>query len=237
MAFSGMFEVGPPTFWGWTKGVKSGRIKVVCIKFKIMNQEEIKKFLKSFSSKRERTIVIVDFGNVEKWKNSLKWQIGIKELAQLVKNFSSGKEFLRRFYYGADYGPNEKSDNIVEWSKSILEKAKMNRFKVVDKRVKYIHNLNNKFGFDKKCDFDVDMAIDLIKEQDNYDTIVLFSGDGDIMCAIRYLKEKYNKSCIVFGARDHIGREVFDAKADGIIDDIFYAEDFEYRLNMRRFRR
>jgi uncharacterized LabA/DUF88 family protein len=200
-----------------------------------MNQKEVKKFLESFIPKRERTIVIVDFGNVEKWKNSLNWQVGIKQLAQLAKNFSYGKQFLRRFYYGADYGPDEKSQNIVNWSKAILDKAEMNRFEVVDKRVKYIHNPNNKLGFDKKCDFDVDIAIDLIKERDNYDTIVLFSGDGDLMCAIRYLKEIYGKSCIVFGARDHIGREVFDAKNDGVIDDIFYAEDFEYRLNMRRF--
>jgi len=202
-----------------------------------MDQKEIKKFLDSFIPKRERTIAIVDFGNVEKWKNSLKWQIGIKELAQLVKNFSYGKEFLRRFYYGADYGPDEKSQNITKWSRLILDKARMNRFEVIDKRVKYIHNPNNKLGFDKKCDFDVDIAIDLIKERDNYDTIVLFSGDGDLMCAIRYLKEVYGKSCIIFGARDHIGREVFDAKNDGAVDDIFYAEDFEYRLNMRRFRR
>lgn len=186
-----------------------------------MDHQGIKKFLDSFLSKRNRTIVIVDFGNVEKWKNGLKWQIGIKELSQLVKNFSYGKEFLRRFYYGADYGPDEKSQEIVGWSKAILEKARMNRFKVVDKRVKYIYDPNNKLGFDKKCDLDVEMTIDLIKERDNYDTIVLFSGDGDLMCAIRYLKEVYKKSCIVFGARDHIGREVFDAKTDGIVDDIF----------------
>ncbi len=200
-----------------------------------MDKEEIKKFLESFTLKRERTIVIVDFGNVEKWKNSLKWRIGIKELARLVKNFSYGKEFLRRFYYGADYGPNEKSQDIIEWSRVILDKARMNRFEVVDKRVKYIHNPNNKLGFDKKCDLDVEITIDLIKERGNYDTIVLFSGDGDLMYAIRYLKEVYEKSCIVFGARDHIGREIFDAKNDGVINDIFYAEDFEYRLNMSRF--
>ena len=84
-----------------------------------MNQKDVKKFLESFVSKRERAIVIVDFGNVEKWKNSLKWKVGIKELARLVKNFSYGKEFLRRFYYGADYGPNEKSQDIVEWSRAI----------------------------------------------------------------------------------------------------------------------
>lgn len=200
-----------------------------------MNKEEIKKLLDSFQQKQERTIVIVDFGNVEKWKNSLNWSVGIKELANLVKNFSSGKQFLRRFYYGADYGRNEKSQIMTEWCRAIFEKAKMNRFEIIDKRVKYIHNPNNRYGFDKKCDLDVEITIDLIKERDNYDMIILFSGDGDLMCTIKYLKEAYNKSCIVFGARDHIGREVFDAKADNIISDILYIQDFEYRLNISRF--
>jgi len=202
-----------------------------------MNQSEIKDFLDNSKEKQERTIVIVDFGNVEKWKNTLKWRVGIRELGVLVKNFSIGKKFLRRFYYGSDYGKDEKSQTISLWSEKILSSANMSGFKVVTKRVKYIHNLNNKFGFDKKCDLDVEMTVDLIKERDNYDNIILFSGDGDLMCAIRYLKEEYNKTCFVFGARGHIGREIFDMKNEGIVNDVLFADDFEYRLNMDRFRR
>jgi uncharacterized LabA/DUF88 family protein len=100
-----------------------------------------------------------------------------------------------------------------------------------------MHSHNNKTGFEKKCDLDVEMAVDLIRERDNYDTIVLFSGDGDLMYAVRYLKEKFEKHCIIFGVRDHIGREIFDAKNDGIVDDVLFAEDFEYRLNKDRFKR
>jgi len=74
----------------------------------------------------------------------------------------------------------------------------------------------------------------LIRERDNYDNIVLFSGDGDLMYAVRYLNAEFGKKCYVFGARDHIGREVFDAKKDGIVTSIFFTEDFEYRLNMDR---
>jgi uncharacterized LabA/DUF88 family protein len=199
-----------------------------------VNQEEIKKFLDLLETNKDKTIVIVDFGNVEKWKHSLKWQIGIKKLAQLVKKFSYGKQFLRRFYYGSDYGPDEKSQIITDWSMAILDKAKMNRFEVITKRVKYIHSQDNKFGFEKKCDLDVEMVVDLIKERDNYNTIILFSGDGDLMYAIKYLKETYDKKCIVFGARDHVGREIFDAKVEGVVDNILYVEDFDYRLNMDR---
>ena len=80
------------------------------------------------------------------------------------------------------------------------------------------------------------MTVDLIRECDNYDTIILFSGDGDLMYAIKYLKDNFKKHCIVFGARGHVGREVYDAKTAGTVDDILYAEDFEYRLNKDRFR-
>jgi uncharacterized LabA/DUF88 family protein len=80
------------------------------------------------------------------------------------------------------------------------------------------------------------MTIDLIRERDNYDTIVLFSGDGDLMTAIQYLKEEYKKHTIVVSARGHIGREVLDAKRRGIVEEILFADDFEYRLNMNRFR-
>ncbi|MDD5676300.1 MAG: NYN domain-containing protein [Chitinivibrionales bacterium] len=200
-----------------------------------MNKEEIKKFLDSFIPKRERTIVIVDFGNVEKWKNSLHWRIGIRELAALVKHFAHGQRFLRRFYYGADYGPDEKSIILTGWSKYVLRTANFNGFEVLDKRVKYIHSQNNVYGLEKKCDLDVEMTIDLIRERDNYDTIILFSGDGDLVTAIKYLKEEYKKQIIIMSARGHAGREVIDAKKANIIEEILWADDFEYRLNMDRF--
>jgi len=202
-----------------------------------MNQDEIKKFLSSYISRRERTIVIVDFGNVEKWKYGLDWRVGVRELASLIKHFTYGKRFLRRFYYGADYGPNEKSTDLTDWSRYMLRTADLNGFNVVDKRVKYMHSVDNVHGFEKKCDLDVEMAVDLIRERNNYDTIILFSGDGDLITAIKYLKEEYKKETIIMSARGHIGREVIDAKRDGVINEILYADDFEYRLNMDRFRK
>lgn len=201
-----------------------------------MDREEIKKYLESFKNKKERTIVVVDFGNVEKWHKSTRWKVGIRELAKLTKHFSQGALFLRRFYYGADYGKKENSQTLSHWSKYILETARNNGFEVVDKRVKYIHSTNNIHGFEKKCDLDVEMAVDLIEERDNYDNIILFSGDGDLMRAIKYLKKSYNKNCVVMSARGHIGREVLDAKINGVVDKILFAEDFEYRLNMNRFK-
>jgi uncharacterized LabA/DUF88 family protein len=201
-----------------------------------MQRGGIDKIISEFNQTKDKNIVIVDFSNVQKWEESLGWKIGIKELGNLVKHFSLGKKFLRRFYYGSDYGKNEGSQTLSLWSALVLDKASMNRFEVVTKRVKYIHSQDNKYGFEKKCDLDVEMAVDLIKERDNYENIVLFSGDGDLMCAIKYLKDVYNKKCIVFGARGHLGREIFDAKKEGVVREILFADDFEYRLSQSRFK-
>lgn len=152
-----------------------------------MNPTQIKKFLENYAEKRDRTIVIVDFANVDKWKNSLGWSVGIKELANLIRNFSYGKEHLRRFYYGENYGPKEAETQLLPWSKSILDKARMNRLKLVTKRVKYIHSADNVHGYEMKCDLDVEMAVDLIRERDSYDSIVVFSGDGDLAYVLEYL--------------------------------------------------
>ncbi|HSW98289.1 MAG TPA: NYN domain-containing protein [Candidatus Saccharimonadales bacterium] len=199
-----------------------------------MNPVQIKKFLEAHSTKRDRTIVIVDFANVDKWKNSLGWSVGIQELANLIKNISYGKQFLRRFYYGENYGPQESTATLLPWSKSILEKARMNRFELVTKRVKYIHSADNVHGYEMKCDLDVEMAVDLIRERDNYDSIFIFSGDGDLAYVLQYLHSQYGKEAYVFGARGHFGKEIIDAKLAGTVKEVFYADDFEYRLSVQR---
>jgi len=200
----------------------------------VVTQQQIKQFLEQHASKRERTIVIVDFSNVERWKDSLGWTIGVKELGQLVKSLSTGSKFLRRFYYGSDYGPREAGTELLAWSAGMLDQAKLSGFEVVTKRVKYMPSHTNPRGFEVKCDLDVEMTVDLIREKDNYDCIILFSGDGDLSYALRYLHDTYNKQCVAFGARDHVGRELVDAKADGVIKELLFAEDFEYRLSYQR---
>ena len=107
---------------------------------------------------------------------------------------------------------------------------------MVTKRVKYIHSADNVYGFEKKCDLDVEMTVDLIRERDNYNRAIMFSGDGDLVYAMSYLHEEFGKQFIVFGARDHVGRELFDAQKSGTVSKILFAEDFEYRLNMYRNR-
>jgi len=70
-----------------------------------MIQEAIKKLIGIIEQTKTRNIVVVDYSNLIYWENSLGWKIGIKELKVLIKHFAHGYKFLRRFYYGSDYGP------------------------------------------------------------------------------------------------------------------------------------
>ena len=199
-----------------------------------MNRQEIKKFIEKLSKTKERNIVIIDFANVDRWQESIGWPVGLKQLGKFISHVSYGKKFLRRFYYGEDYGPKDSSTNLLPWSKKILTNAKYSGFEVISKRVKYIPDEKYETGFIKKCNLDIEMAIDLIREEKNYDTAVIFSGDGDLACVCKYIHEAFDKKIYIFGARGHIGKELIDAKSDKTIEDILFVEDFEYRLSLNR---
>lgn len=199
-----------------------------------MNKDQVKIFLDNLSQSKERNIVIVDFANVDRWRDSLGWSIGIKKLGQLMSHISQGKKFLRRFYYGQDFGPKDSSNTQTPWSQKIHMSAQFSGFEIITKRVKYIPDQKYATGFITKCNLDIEMAVDLIREKDNYDTAIIFSGDGDMAYVCNYIHNECSKTIYVFGARDHIGRELIDAKKNGVIKDILFAEDFEYRLDLNR---
>jgi len=48
-----------------------------------MQQKEIKKIIENINKTKERNIVIIDYGNLQKWEKKLGWKIGIKELGNL----------------------------------------------------------------------------------------------------------------------------------------------------------
>jgi uncharacterized LabA/DUF88 family protein len=199
-----------------------------------MNKSDIKNFLSQLSKTIDRNIVIVDFANVDRWQDTLNWPVGIKNLGQLVSYMSKGKKFLRRFYYGEDYGPKDKTKVLTPWSERIKRQAQYSNFEIVSKRVKYIPDEKYETGFIKKCNLDIEMAVDLIKEKDNYDTAIIFSGDGDMAYVCEYIHTEFKKIIYIFGARGHVGKELVDCRKNKVIKDIIFVEDFEYRLNLRR---
>ncbi len=58
----------------------------------------------------------------------------------------------------------------------------------------------------RKCDFDVEIARDMCNLSAEFDTLILFSGDGDYSALVDDLISKGKKIIVVF-ARGHIGKE------------------------------
>jgi len=69
----------------------------------------------------------------------------------------------------------------------------------------------------RKCDFDVEITRDVLNMIDNYDTLLLFSGDGDYYSLTMDLIKKCKKVILVF-AEGHKGKEYNNIKSS-----LFYA--------------
>jgi len=62
-----------------------------------------------------------------------------------------------------------------------------------------------------KCNFDVEMAMDMIDDTEKVTAILLFSGDSDMKEPLERLKVKGKKVSIV-GVRNQVARELHEIK-------------------------
>lgn len=166
-----------------------------------------------------RIFTFIDFGNVNYWfskdrqdsdnkliDNDYFLKIDLEKLNDFLVLFSNDV----RFYYGTD-PQKDGSVGFISSAKNIF-----GRNRVFSKTIQYIHHnltkdemtTNTRATFvDKegyfvkipKCNFDVEIAVDSIRKLDEYDTLVMFSGDADFLALFRYLKKKGKKIILVKG--------------------------------------
>ncbi|HNU96400.1 MAG TPA: NYN domain-containing protein [Candidatus Magasanikbacteria bacterium] len=163
------------------------------------------------NSEYGRVFVFVDFGNVRPWAKDL-WpeenkfrycsEIDIEKLAQVCNWVNPEKKL---FYYGhfkkITELPEEHRENIKSRNSIFrINKAQKSGFQVKTKEVKMIphYDENGKFlGKTPKCNFDVEITMDMLTKINKYDTVMLFSGDSDFGGLLSYLKTKGKKIVVV----------------------------------------
>jgi uncharacterized LabA/DUF88 family protein len=94
---------------------------------------------------------------------------------------------------------------------------------------KHLKNLNNQGILklkDKKCNFDVEIGVDMLLDlqNNNADTFVLWSGDSDFSDPLQQLLDA-NKNVILFATAGRIARELNALKQKGL--KIFDIKDLE----------
>lgn len=187
-----------------------------------MNLEDFKcEFIKNeigIDKKYGKIYSCIDFANVNNWfeQDNQTWdnrllrqgetiEIDIKKL----KSFSDIFSNKSRIYYGQD--PKNKGSTkftdllrITFDSRNVvtkdLQKIKhyLSEFK---KDTDYIQkdSEGNSFIEIRKCNFDVEIAVDAIKMINYYDTFCLYSGDADFAYLNNFLHKKGKKVIIIKG--------------------------------------
>ena len=87
---------------------------------------------------------------------------------------------------------------------------------MITKPLKIIKAEDIERGDIRKANFDVEIAIDTMEMLDNFDTLVLFSGDSDFDYLLKKLRKK-NKSVLVISSKHHISKELIE-NSDKYID-------------------
>lgn len=185
----------------------------------------------------------VDFANVRQWakgfwptdnKERFRREVDIKKIGKIIEWVSADKKF---FYYG-HYKSNPKlpdDHNLnFRYRQSIfrIDKARKNRFTIRTKYVKEIKifDEDGKFsGKIHKCNFDIEIALDMLTKINKYDTIFLWSGDSDFDLLLKYLKNK-GKKIVIICARNYLSKELHRI-ADKFIPAERLKEELEYKKN------
>jgi uncharacterized LabA/DUF88 family protein len=98
-----------------------------------------------------------------------------------------------------DNNPKHKLADFIEAKERKLNYFKFLKrlsFKVRHKPVGRVYN-DTAGQYKHKCNFDVEVTIDALDGIDLYDVFVLFSGDGDFVKLIKYLKGKRKKTVVI----------------------------------------
>lgn len=186
-----------------------------------MDLQEFKRQYFLFDPKNfGRIFAFVDFGNVRPWAKDMwreenKFRFCVEIDIAKIKDICSWVGALSSFFY---YGYFARDSTLPEGAKDTrhdssifrIDKARKSGFVLVTKEIKMIpqYSEDGKFiGKFPKCNFDVEITMDLLTRIGEYDTVMLFSGDSDFGGLLKYLKS-FGKKVVVVCTRNRMSEEL-----------------------------
>jgi len=174
----------------------------------------------------------LDLANMFHWQDVLKWNFSIYHLIDQLKKTEQIREI--RIYFGTDVKNWQKSENFFRklQSKGAIVitkdvkyiKKEVNEYFFTKRKTLPLFNEKSQTkllelidevkrqGFwvieEPKCNFDVEISLDMLDVVDKTSGYFLFSGDSDFKETLTRLKIK-NKHIYVFGVRGQIGKELW----------------------------
>lgn len=178
--------------------------------------------------------VYIDLTNMFHWQSVLGWRFRIEDLTSQLFSFPNIKEI--KIYYGKNEKDVENSEafhNRIKKTGAILRSKPMKFIQksideglffqrrtitlfdgAIKNRIHELIDFLQKSGViieEPKCNFDVEMAMDLLDDSAKSSAIMLFSGDSDMFSPLERLKIK-NKKIAVIGVRGQVASELHRIK-------------------------
>lgn len=193
----------------------------------------------------------LDLTNMFHWQDILGWKFRIEDIIEQLFTFSNIKEI--KVYYGLnerDLKNSEAFHNRIKKTGAILKTKPM---KFIPKDIKegmffqrktltlfdggvkqkiqeLIDELQNSGIIieEPKCNFDVEMAMDVLDDIEKFTAVMLFSGDSDMKAPLERLKVKGKKVSVV-GVRGQVAGELHSIKDKYIDFGKFYTGKRTYK--------
>ena len=182
-------------------------------------------------SKETSLIAYLDLSNMFGWQDSLKWKFSIYSVIKQLFKIKTVKEI--RIYYGVNHRDFTKSNNFhkmlrskgaivinkpVKWIRKQITKNLFVKYRTLelfdgnahsklDELIEYLQEQKIVIA-EPKCNFDVEIALDMLDVVDKVSGILLFSGDSDFKEPLNRLKLK-GKNIYLFGVRGQVAKELW----------------------------
>jgi uncharacterized LabA/DUF88 family protein len=184
-------------------------------------------------AKETSAIAFLDLTNMFHWQDVLKWNFSVYQVIEQLLRTKPLKEV--RIYYGLNTRELQKSENFhqrlrkagaiviskpVKWIKKeitnnlFVKPATLGLFdgnahSKLDELITYLQQQGIVIE-EPKCNFDVEMALDMLDAMDKVSGVLLFSGDSDMKEPLERLKLK-GKKIYIFGVRGLVAKELWQA--------------------------
>ena len=141
--------------------------------------------------------VFIDAANILYSQQTLGWRI---DYTKLKEYFQKECNLGGIYFYTGRVGENHKQN-------AFLEKLKQLGYIVKAKEVKRIKV--SKSAYEWKGNLDVELTIDVLGNIDNFDTLILMSGDSDFAPLLDAVQARHKRT-IVMSTKGHIAKELLN---------------------------
>ena len=144
-----------------------------------------------------KAYVFIDAANILYSQQTLHWRIDYKKLKEY---FGRECDLQAIYFYTGRVGENHKQN-------SFIKKLEQLGYIVKAKEVKRIKV--SKSSYEWKGNLDVELTIDVLGHINNFDSLILMSGDSDFAPLLDAVKAQHKK-VLVMSTKGHIAKELLD---------------------------